>query len=64
MKKAQYKGFALVNRPSNQFFILFRATKEEVEDILEKIVPVKGKLEIVEVEVKDCLLYTSPSPRD
>ena len=52
-EKAKYQGWALVNRPSNQFFILFRSTREEVEDIKEKIIPVVGKFEIIEVEVKE-----------
>ena len=51
-KKAVYKGFALVNKPSNEFYVIFRADRREVENIKEKIIPLIGKLEIVEIEVK------------
>ena len=50
---AEYKGWAIVNRPSNTFFVLFRADKYEAENIMEKIVPITGKLELVEVVVKE-----------
>ena len=50
---AIYQGWALVNRPSNEFFILFRANREEVEEIREKIVPITGKFEIIAVEVRE-----------
>ena len=53
MNKATYKGYALVNRPSNEFYVIFRADKQEVEDIKSKIIPMVGKLEIVEIEVKE-----------
>ena len=50
---AKYRGFALVNRPSNEFFILFRQTREQIEDIKEKIVPLTGRFEVIEVEVNE-----------
>lgn len=50
-EKAVYEGWAIVNRPSNEFFVLFKADKEEAERIMEKIVPIVGKLQLVKVRV-------------
>ena len=51
--KAKYKGYAIVNRPSNVFLILFQADKQDAVNILDKIVPIVGKLELIEVEVRE-----------
>ena len=52
-KKAVYEGWALVNKPSNQFFILFRADKEEVESIKGKMIPIVGKFKVIKEEFQN-----------
>lgn len=52
-KQAIYEGWAIVNRPSNEFFVLFRADKRDAENILEKIVSIRGKFELIKVKVEE-----------
>ena len=61
MKYMQNYGFKVI--PINP-----RATGEKIlgEEVFEKITDIKEPVDIVDVfrPSKDCLLYTSPSPRD